>query len=62
MIQIPKDPYILLSFINTKLRDEYSSFEELCDSLSLDKEKLAAVLLSIQYEYSKEINQFKPIL
>ena len=41
---IPQDPYILLSFVNTKLRDEYGSLEELCASLDLDKEELLAKL------------------
>ena len=33
---IPKDPAMLLSFINLKLRDYYSSLEILCDDLDLD--------------------------
>ena len=39
-MQIPKDPFILLSYINTKLRDEYSSLEDLCDSLDIDQKQL----------------------
>ena len=30
---IPEDPVILLSFVNTKLRDEYPNLDELCASL-----------------------------
>ena len=30
---LPKDPMVLLSFINTKLRDDYPSLDELCSSL-----------------------------
>ena len=44
---LPNDPMILLSYLNTKLRDEYDSFAALCEDLQLDeagiKEKLAAV-------------------
>ena len=37
---LPKDPYILLSFVNTKLRDEYSDLDALCDGLDADKAEL----------------------
>lgn len=56
---LPKDPVILLSYINTQLRDFYGSYEELCKSLSLDKEEIAEKLRSIGYEYQEEINQFR---
>lgn len=55
---IPNDPMILLSFINTKLRDEYPSLTELCKSLDLDPEDIRSRLASIQYEYSAEQNRF----
>ena len=53
------DPVILLSFINTKLRDEYSSLNLLCSDLDLDEEILKNKLHDIDYEYNKDINQFK---
>ena len=53
------DPVMLLSFINTKLRDEYNSFEALCSDLSLEEEFLDKKLQDIGYEYNIEINQFK---
>ncbi len=53
------DPVILLSFINTKLRDEYSSLNLLCRDLDLDEEILKNKLHDIDYEYNKDINQFK---
>ncbi|WP_294392705.1 DUF4250 domain-containing protein [uncultured Clostridium sp.] len=53
------DPVMLLSFINTKLRDEYSSLNLLCSDLSLDEEFLKNKLQNIGYEYSIEMNQFK---
>lgn len=56
---IPKDPVILLSYINTQLRDNYSSLEELCLSLGLNKEDIVSKLNKINYFYVEEQNQFK---
>lgn len=53
------DPVMLLSFINTKLRDEYSSLNSLCNDLSLDEEFLKDKLKNIGYEYNIDMNQFK---
>ena len=55
---IPKDPVILLSFVNTKLRDEYPSLEELCAALDLDASELAARLDGLNYHYDARTNQF----
>ena len=55
---LPKDPVILLSFINTKLRDFYSSLNALCDDLEIDKNDLIFQLESIGYKYCDEQNQF----
>ena len=56
---LPKDPVMLLSYINTQLRDFYGSYEELCRELDLDGEKIAEQLEAIGYTYQKEINQFR---
>ncbi len=56
---IPKDPVMLLSFINLKLRDYYSSLSNLCDDLGLDEKSIRNKIESIGYSYDKEINQFK---
>ncbi|MFI3207272.1 MAG: DUF4250 domain-containing protein [Clostridia bacterium] len=58
-MNLPNDPIMLLSVINTKLRDEYSSLEKLCEDLGIDQSELVAKLKSIDYDYIKEINQFK---
>lgn len=55
---LPNDPVILLSFVNTKLRDEYSSLEELCASLDVRQEALEDALAALNYRYSAEKNQF----
>ena len=37
---IPSDPMILLSYVNLKLRDEYSSLEEMCDKMDISKSEI----------------------
>lgn len=56
---LPKDPYILLSFVNTKLRDEYPGLDELCASLGVSREDLTQRLASAGFEYEPSINQFR---
>ena len=55
---VPKDPVILLSYINTKLRDYYSNLDTLCDALEIDKQVLIEKLASINYFYDAEKNCF----
>ncbi len=54
-----KDPNILLSLINTKLRDNYSSLEDLCDDLDYDQDEIKNILRKAGFHYDKEKNQFK---
>lgn len=55
---IPKDPVILLSYINTQLRDFYPNLDELCGSLGLDRKELIQKLAAINYRYDSRVNQF----
>lgn len=55
---IPKDPVMLLSFVNLKLRDYYSGLDRLCEDLEIDKEELMAKLEAIDYRYDCTVNQF----
>lgn len=55
---LPNDPVILLSVINTRLRDYYSSLDALCEDLNVDKEELVKKLSAIGYFYKPERNQF----
>ncbi|HIT05343.1 MAG TPA: DUF4250 domain-containing protein [Candidatus Scybalocola faecipullorum] len=55
---IPKDPAMLLSFVNMKLRDEYASFDEMCKSMNLNPRVITSTLKFIDYEYDEELNQF----
>lgn len=57
---MPKDPNILLSYINTQLRDTYDSLEELCRSLDLDELDIKNTLSGIGYEYDTGLNKFIP--
>lgn len=55
---IPKDPVMLLSYVNTQLRDFYTDLDELAKGLDLDKEELIKKLAVIDYEYDAARNQF----
>ncbi|WP_251387014.1 DUF4250 domain-containing protein [Mediterraneibacter agrestimuris] len=55
---LPNDPVMLLSVVNTKLRDYYSSLDELCKGLNVEKEELTEKLSMIDYVYDENRNQF----
>lgn len=57
-MSIPNDPMMLLSFLNMKLRDFYSSLDALCADMDLDKNSIVSKLQSIDYEYDKDLNKF----
>lgn len=54
-----KDPNILLSMINMKLRDMYSNLDNLCEDLDIDRVELENKLEEIGYSYNSSVNQFK---
>ena len=55
---LPKDPMILPSYVNTKLRDEYESLSELCGALDADEMQIRETLAALHYEYDAGRNQF----
>ncbi len=55
---MPKDPYMLLSYLNTQLRDYYSSLSELCREKDVQEADIRRKMLSIDYEYDEGTNQF----
>lgn len=55
---IPNDPVMLLSFINMKLRDQYSSLEAFCDDFDVSESDIKDKLKNIGYTYNKNNNQF----
>ena len=58
MSNIPNDPIMLLSYINTKLRDDYPDLDLLCEDLNLNKDALTNKLASINYTYDASLNRF----
>lgn len=58
MQELPRDPMLLLSVVNTKLRDFYPSLEALCEDLHVNQEELVKKLKGIDYEYDKSRHQF----
>ena len=58
MENIPSDPFMLLGFLNIKLRDEYDSLDSLCDDMGIDKDAIVEKLRDAGFEYSVEQNKF----
>ena len=58
---LPKDPYMLLSVVNMKLRDNYKSFDELCDDMDVSGAEISSTMEKLGYAYDKESNQFTAI-
>lgn len=59
MATLPSDPAMLLSVVNMKLRDEFSSLSDLCDSLGIDSDDLSRRLAAAGFSYMPDINQFR---
>lgn len=57
-----KNPILLVSILNTKLRDCYPNLENLCDDLDYNKEEIIDFLYSSGYQYDSNLNQFKLIM
>ena len=55
---LPRDPVMLLSVVNTKLRDYYSTLDVLCEDMQVDKQELIGKLEIIYYTYDEGSNQF----
>ncbi|GAE17340.1 hypothetical protein IX324_001045 [Bacteroides pyogenes] len=58
VMELPKDPMMLFSVINMKLRDCYSSLDELCEDMNVDREDIVSRLKNVGFEYSAEYNKF----
>lgn len=56
---LPKDPIILLSTVNTKLRDHHASLEDLCLTHGVKQDDITEPLAKVNYFYDSELNQFK---
>lgn len=58
MTDYPKDPIMLMSWVNMKLRDFYPSLETLCNDLEIPVEDLVSRLSAAGFEYNRELNKF----
>lgn len=58
-MDIPQDPFMLLSYINMQLRDNYESLDELCGAIGVDKQQLISKLSVAGFEYMESIKQFR---
>ena len=57
-MELPKDPAMLLSFVNMKLRDFYPSLDAFCEDGGADRKEIEDRLRGIDYEYDASRNQF----
>lgn len=57
-MNLPKDPVMLYSFINMKLRDNYPSLDALCEDFGIERAWLEDTLKSAGFEYQPETNSF----
>ncbi len=55
---LPNDPLLLMSVVNTKLRDFYPTLDALCDDLNENRAALEAKLAAIGYVYDEAGNRF----
>ena len=55
---LPNDPIMLLSYINTRLRNHYPGLDALCEDMDADREALCQKLKAAGYEYDPARNQF----
>ena len=59
MNEIPKDPFILYSWVNLKLRDYYPSLDALCEDLNIEKDEILSKLSVVGFEYDPDQNKFR---
>lgn len=57
-MSLPNDPFMLLSYVNTMLRDKYANLDALCDDLDVSKADIMAKLSAAGFEYDANLNKF----
>ena len=55
---LPKDPNMLLSFVNTQLRDKCASLQDLAAEYGADEEQICRILAGVGYAYDENLNRF----
>lgn len=58
MMDLPKDPFMLMSVVNQKLRDYYPSLDSLCEDMNVERAELEAILATAGFEYNPAANKF----
>ncbi len=58
MNELPKDPMMLYSTLNMRLRDQYPSLQLLCDDLHINEADILDTMAKHGFEYSPEHNKF----
>ncbi|MBR1763424.1 MAG: DUF4250 domain-containing protein [Eubacterium sp.] len=58
-MNLPNDPFILLSLINMKLRDNYSSLDALCEDMGESRKEIEETLKNAGFEYDEKTNSFR---
>lgn len=58
MEYLPSDPIMLYSYVNTMLRDRYSSLDDMCADMNIDRKELEEKLLAAGFIYNHVTNQF----
>ncbi len=58
MNNLPSDPIILYSYINTQLRDRNMNLDQLCEDLNVNRKDLEEKLLNVGFVYNPATNQF----
>lgn len=56
--ELPQDDAILMSYLNTKLRDVYASLDDLCHDMHIDKDEITQRMAKAGFEYSEQYNKF----
>ena len=56
---LPKDPFILLSYVNQKLRDEYADLDAFCEDRELDRDEVEKTLAAAGFAYDEQRRQFR---
>ena len=58
-MDLPQDPIMLLSYVNTQLRDNYGTLDDFCASVGVPRQELEEKLRAVNYEYDEQANCFR---
>lgn len=56
--KLPNDPMMLLSFVNTRMRDDKLSLKELCKQFDVETKEIEEKLDKIGYTYNNDLKKF----